>query len=167
VRRGLRAPLWCPDAVRLPQQALVEVPPWTTHSSLQAAELPTWSRPQDSSHGARLGLLFSAALAGRRLAMVSVVARRRIALLLCTSARRWVLVVLQLPYRVRATILVQAPTASSLGPCSLSSCSPAVVVLSAPACVAEPPELFQLKCLSHASGAVTHLNRNNPSVPQI
>jgi hypothetical protein len=31
--------------------------------------------------------------------------------------------------------------------------------------VAEPPELFQLKCLSHASGAVTHLNRNNPSVP--
>jgi hypothetical protein len=35
------------------------------------------------------------------------------------------------------------------------------------AVVAEPPELFQLKCLSHASGAVTHLNRNNPSVPQI
>jgi hypothetical protein len=33
--------------------------------------------------------------------------------------------------------------------------------------VVEPPELFQLKCLSHASGAVTHLNRNNPSVPQI
>jgi hypothetical protein len=35
------------------------------------------------------------------------------------------------------------------------------------ASVAEPPELFQLKCLSHASGAVTHLNQNNPSVPQI
>jgi hypothetical protein len=35
------------------------------------------------------------------------------------------------------------------------------------ASVAEPPELFQLKCLSHASGAATHLNRNNPSVPQI
>jgi hypothetical protein len=33
--------------------------------------------------------------------------------------------------------------------------------------VAEPPELFQLKCLSHTSEAVTHLNRNNPSVPQI
>jgi hypothetical protein len=33
--------------------------------------------------------------------------------------------------------------------------------------VAEPPELFQLKCLSHALGVVTHLNRNNPSVPQI
>jgi hypothetical protein len=33
--------------------------------------------------------------------------------------------------------------------------------------VAEPPELFQLKCLSHASRAATHLNRNNPSVPQI
>jgi hypothetical protein len=33
--------------------------------------------------------------------------------------------------------------------------------------VVEPPELFQLKCLSHASGAATHLNRNNPSVPQI
>jgi hypothetical protein len=33
--------------------------------------------------------------------------------------------------------------------------------------VAEPPELFQLKCLSHAPGAVTHLNRNNPSVLQI
>jgi hypothetical protein len=33
--------------------------------------------------------------------------------------------------------------------------------------VAEPPELFQLKCLGHASGAVTHLNRKNPSVLQI
>jgi hypothetical protein len=33
--------------------------------------------------------------------------------------------------------------------------------------VAELPELFQLKCLSHTSGAVTHLNQNNPSVPQI
>jgi hypothetical protein len=33
--------------------------------------------------------------------------------------------------------------------------------------VAEPPELFQLKCPCHASGAVTHLNRNNPSVLQI
>jgi hypothetical protein len=33
--------------------------------------------------------------------------------------------------------------------------------------VAELPELFQLKCLSHASWAVTHLNRNNSSVPQI
>jgi hypothetical protein len=33
--------------------------------------------------------------------------------------------------------------------------------------VAEPPELFQLKCLSHALGAITHLNHNNPSVPQI
>jgi hypothetical protein len=33
--------------------------------------------------------------------------------------------------------------------------------------MAESLELFQLKCLSHASGAVTHLNRNNPSVPQI
>jgi hypothetical protein len=33
--------------------------------------------------------------------------------------------------------------------------------------VAEPPELFQLKCLSHAPGVVTHLNWNNPSVPQI
>jgi hypothetical protein len=33
--------------------------------------------------------------------------------------------------------------------------------------VAEPPELFQLKCLSHALEATTHLNRNNPSVPWI
>jgi hypothetical protein len=33
--------------------------------------------------------------------------------------------------------------------------------------VAEPPELFQLKCPSHALKAATHLNRNNPSVPQI
>jgi hypothetical protein len=33
--------------------------------------------------------------------------------------------------------------------------------------VAEPPELFQLKCLSDASRVATHLNRNNPSVPQI
>jgi hypothetical protein len=33
--------------------------------------------------------------------------------------------------------------------------------------VVEPPELFQLKCLSHALEAATHLNRNNPSVLQI
>jgi hypothetical protein len=33
--------------------------------------------------------------------------------------------------------------------------------------MAEPPELFQLKCLRQASRAATHLNRNNPSVPQI
>jgi hypothetical protein len=33
--------------------------------------------------------------------------------------------------------------------------------------VAEPPGLFQLKCLSHASRVATHLNRNNPSVPRI
>jgi hypothetical protein len=33
--------------------------------------------------------------------------------------------------------------------------------------VAEPPKLFQLKCLSYTSGVVTHLNQNNSSVPQI
>jgi hypothetical protein len=33
--------------------------------------------------------------------------------------------------------------------------------------VAEPPELFQLKCPSHALKAATHLNQNNPSIPQI
>jgi hypothetical protein len=33
--------------------------------------------------------------------------------------------------------------------------------------VAEPPELFQLKCLSPALEARPHLNRNNPSVPRI
>jgi hypothetical protein len=33
--------------------------------------------------------------------------------------------------------------------------------------VAESSKLFQLKCPSHASGAVTHLNRNNPLVLQI
>jgi hypothetical protein len=33
--------------------------------------------------------------------------------------------------------------------------------------VAEPPELFQLKCLSPALEARPHLNRNNMSVPQI
>jgi hypothetical protein len=33
--------------------------------------------------------------------------------------------------------------------------------------VAEPPELFQLNCPSHALKAAMHLNRNNPSVPQI
>jgi hypothetical protein len=33
--------------------------------------------------------------------------------------------------------------------------------------VAEPPELFQLKCPSHSLEAATHLNLNNPSVPQI
>jgi hypothetical protein len=33
--------------------------------------------------------------------------------------------------------------------------------------VAEPPELFQLKCPSPALEATTHLNQNNPSVPRI
>jgi hypothetical protein len=33
--------------------------------------------------------------------------------------------------------------------------------------VAEPPELFQLKCLSPTLEARPHLNRNNPSVPRI
>jgi hypothetical protein len=33
--------------------------------------------------------------------------------------------------------------------------------------VAEPPELFQLKCLSPALKAGPHLNRNKPSVPRI
>ena len=35
------------------------------------------------------------------------------------------------------------------------------------AVVAEPPELFQLKCPSHALEAATHLNRNKLSVSQI
>jgi hypothetical protein len=34
-------------------------------------------------------------------------------------------------------------------------------------CVAEPPELFQLKCLSPALEARPHLNGNNTSVPRI
>jgi hypothetical protein len=33
--------------------------------------------------------------------------------------------------------------------------------------VAELPKLFQLRCSSPASEVATHLNRNNPSVPQI
>jgi hypothetical protein len=33
--------------------------------------------------------------------------------------------------------------------------------------VAEPPELFQLKCLSPALEARPHLNRNKTSVPRI
>jgi hypothetical protein len=33
--------------------------------------------------------------------------------------------------------------------------------------VAEPPELFQLKCLSSTLKARPHLNRNNMSVPRI
>jgi hypothetical protein len=33
--------------------------------------------------------------------------------------------------------------------------------------VAEPPELFQLKCLSPTLEARPHLNRNNTSVPRI
>jgi hypothetical protein len=33
--------------------------------------------------------------------------------------------------------------------------------------VAEPPELFQLKCLSPTLEARPHLNRNKTSVPQI
>jgi hypothetical protein len=36
-----------------------------------------------------------------------------------------------------------------------------------PRIVAEPPELFQLKCLSPALEARPHLNRNNTSVPRI
>jgi hypothetical protein len=35
------------------------------------------------------------------------------------------------------------------------------------ASMAELPELFQLKCLSPASRARPHLNRNNPSIPRI
>jgi hypothetical protein len=50
-------------------------------------------------------------------------------------------------------------------PKSRSSLSSVAEVESEP--VAEPPELFQLKCLSHAPGVITHLNRNNLSVPQI
>jgi hypothetical protein len=42
-----------------------------------------------------------------------------------------------------------------------------VVVFAPMPAVAEPPELFHLKCPSHALEAATHLNRNNPSVPQI
>jgi hypothetical protein len=34
-------------------------------------------------------------------------------------------------------------------------------------CVAELPELFQLKCLSPALEARPHLNGNNPSIPRI
>jgi hypothetical protein len=36
-----------------------------------------------------------------------------------------------------------------------------------PTSVAEPPELFELKCLSPALGARPHLNGNNMSVPRI
>jgi hypothetical protein len=36
-----------------------------------------------------------------------------------------------------------------------------------PICVAELPELFQLKCLSPALEARPHLNGNNPSIPRI
>ena len=32
--------------------------------------------------------------------------------------------------------------------------------------VAEPPELFQLKCLSPVLEARPHLNGNNPSIPR-
>jgi hypothetical protein len=42
-----------------------------------------------------------------------------------------------------------------------------VARFSALATVAEPPKLFQLKCPSHALEVATHLNQNNPSVPQI
>jgi DNA repair exonuclease SbcCD ATPase subunit len=51
--------------------------------------------------------------------------------------------------------------------CALVASRGTTAALIKAGCVAEPPELFQLKCLSHASGAVTHLNQNNPSVPQI
>jgi hypothetical protein len=34
-------------------------------------------------------------------------------------------------------------------------------------CVAELPELFQVKCLSPALEARPHLNGNNPSIPRI
>jgi hypothetical protein len=33
--------------------------------------------------------------------------------------------------------------------------------------VAEPPELFQVKCLSPALEARPHLNGNNPSIPRM
>jgi hypothetical protein len=41
-----------------------------------------------------------------------------------------------------------------------------MVIAQIPA-VAEPSELFQLKCPSHALEVATHLNRNNRSVPGI
>jgi hypothetical protein len=46
----------------------------------------------------------------------------------------------------------------------ITQCNDREKVLNA---VAEPPELFQLKCLSRALGSTTHLNQNNLSVPQI
>jgi hypothetical protein len=42
-----------------------------------------------------------------------------------------------------------------------------VVVVETVISVAEPLELFQLKCLSPALEARPHLNRNNTSVPRI
>jgi hypothetical protein len=67
-------------------------------------------------------------------------------------------------------VLLPAPTSIPTGAVVGSPVEPPVaadVEMAKVPPVAEPPELFQLKCLSHASGAVTHLNRNNPSVPQI
>jgi hypothetical protein len=43
-----------------------------------------------------------------------------------------------------------------------STCS-----VGAKADVAEPPELFQLKCLSPTLEAIPHLSRNKTSVPRI
>jgi hypothetical protein len=69
------------------------------------------------------------------------------------------------PKRQRGSAKAAAPGRGKL---PLAAKSGAPTSSKAPeAAVAEPPELFQLKCLSHASGAVTHLNRNNPSVLQI
>jgi hypothetical protein len=71
-------------------------------------------------------------------------------------------------------IYIQTNTETILYPFALSRwlfnlvlnlCSLIIIHYSSMFIVAEPPELFQLKCPGHASGAVTHLNRNNPSVP--
>jgi hypothetical protein len=72
----------------------------------------------------------------------------------------------------QATRRRDAASVSSLPPTPRSQlgrrrcCSPFTLVQGARG-VAEPPELFQLKCLSPALEARPHLNGNNTSVPRI
>jgi hypothetical protein len=67
-------------------------------------------------------------------------------------------------YAIDQSKLRESKTFSSLRSLQKVFSSKGLVKISA---VVEPPELFQLKCLSPALEARPHLNRNNPSVPRI
>jgi hypothetical protein len=74
---------------------------------------------------------------------------------------------IQCPVRHHVTQLLGFWSSWPLAPLSSCGTGQSGGAPDSPVPMAEPPELFQLKCLSHASWVVTYLNWNNPSVPQI